>query len=170
MRLFSTARNNGTLAWGFLVATALVACTSGNVATPASGGLDYCGTGTQLILFFPQPGSSVLASTQTIYVVSDYAIATEAGLAAVAEDTRPGEKFDVHDLAGPVGAPTPTPAPSGLRTPTPFPSPPFGANNVFYEAAGFHLKKDTTYKVLVAGSGSGCLPHAIHGAIFSTLQ
>ena len=170
MRLFATAHNNGAWAWCVLVLAALVACSSSNSTTPSAGGPNYCSTGTQLVLFFPQPGSRVLASTRTIYVVSDYAIVTEAGLAAVAENAKPGEKLDVHDLAGPVGAPTPTPAPSGLPTPTAFPSPPFGTNNVFYNATGFHLKGDMRYKVSVAGSGSGCTPHAIHGAIFSTLR
>jgi hypothetical protein len=170
MRLFATAQNNGTAAWCLLVVAALVACTSSNSTTPSPSGPNYCSTGTQLVLFFPQPGSRVLASTRTIYVVSDYAIATEAGLAAVSENAKPGEKLDVHDLAGPVGAPTPTPAPSGRPPPTAFPSPPFGMNNVFYNATGFHLKGHATYKVSVAGSGSGCVPHPIHGAIFSTLR
>ena len=169
MRLFATAHTNCTWAWCILVAAALVACTS-NSTTPGTSSPNFCSTGTQLILFFPQPGSRVVASTRTIYVVSDYAIATEAGLAAVSENAKPGEKLDVHDLAGPVGAPTPTPAPSGLPSPTAFPSPPFGTNNVFYSATGFHLRADTRYKVSVAGSGSGCMPHAIHGAIFSTLR
>jgi hypothetical protein len=169
MRLLATAHNSGTWAWCLLVAAAVVACSS-NSTTPSTSSPNYCSTGTQLVLFFPQPGSRVLASTRTIYVVSDYAIATEAGLAAVSENAKSGEKLDVHELAGPVGAPTPTPAPSGLPSPTAFPSPPFGTNNVFYNATGFRLKGNTRYKVSVARGGFGCVPHPIHGAIFSTLR
>lgn len=170
MRLLATACNNGILGWCLLSATALAACGGSNNSTPASGGPNYCSTGTQLVLVFPQPGSLVVASTQIIYVASNYPIANEAALAALSENAKPGSKLASHLLAGPVGAPTPTPAPSGHPSPTPFPTPPFGANNTYYKATGFHLKARTTYDVLVTGSGAGCVAHRIHGAIFSTMR
>jgi len=168
MKVLATACKDGSVRWCILFAVALAACSSNGSSTPSSTSSTNCNTGTQLLLFFPQPGSRVVASAGSIYVVSNGAIFNEAALGARADNAKPGSKLTSHDLAGPVGPPTPTPAPSGHPSPTPFPTPPFGANNVYYEATRFHLRPNTQYKVWVATGAEGCVPHALRGAIFST--
>jgi len=154
-----------------LAAIAVAACGGGNNGTPSGGSSpNYCSTGTQLVLFDPLPGSQVLSSTRSIYVASYYPIVTQASLAAVLQGSRFSADDPAFTLQGPVGAPTPTPFPSTgpSATPTPFPTPPFGTNSVYYEATGFHLKPSRRYTVWIAIKGSGCVPHALRGAFFST--
>lgn len=166
----TTAERTKLYAWCCVaVAAALAACGGGSGAAGSSGP-NYCSTGTQLALYDPQPGSRVLASTKTIYVVSYYPALYQAGVSPVVEGMSFGSKDQVRKLQGPVGQPTPTPFPSTEPnvTPTPFPSPPFGANSVYYRATGFHLKPKTSYTLWVANQNGRCIAQAILGAFFAT--
>jgi hypothetical protein len=167
-----------------LMAAICTNCGGGGNGTPSSDSpTKYCSTGTELILFYPVPGTKVPASSNSIYVASNFPLITEQGLTARPNDYK-GGKLYANPLAGPVAEPTPTPTPTPIptppsatptpsakptTTPTPFPTPPF-ANAVYYVARGFSLKPQRLYHVDLASLTGNCLRTPIRGGIFYTLK
>jgi|HubBroStandDraft_4_1064222.scaffolds.fasta_scaffold00210_16 hypothetical protein len=167
-----------------VMAAICAACGGGNDgASPPAAPTKYCSTGTQLVLFYPVPGTKVASSTKSIYVASNSPLITEQGLAARPNDYK-GGKLYANPLAGPVAEPTPTPPPTPIptppsatptpsakptATPTPFPTPPF-ANAVYYVARGFSLKPQQMYHVDLASLTGNCLRTPIRGGIFYTFK
>lgn len=184
-RRVSIRRLDCALATLAVISALLAACGGGNNGAPStsSAPTKYCSTGTQLVLFYPVPGTKVPANTKSIYVASNYPLITEQGLTA-RPDGHKGGKSSAHPLAGPVAEPTPTPTPTPIptppsatptpsakpsATPTAFPTPPF-SNAVYYVARGFSLKAKRTYNLDLASLTGNCLSTPIRGAVFYTLR
>jgi hypothetical protein len=173
----------GSRAWCMLIALALASCGGGGSGSGSAPPAKYCSTGTELVLFYPVPGTKVPAATKSIYVASNYAIISQRRLAARPSDFKGGPLYS-YPLTGPVAEPTPTPTPTPIPTPpsatptpsakpssspTPFPTPPF-SGAVYYVAQGFHLKPQRKYTVEVASQNGTCIDSPIQGAMFSTFR
>ncbi len=166
-------------AWCGLLALAVTSCGGGGgTSAPQS---KFCSTGTELVLFYPVPGTRVPPTTKAIFVASNYPIFNEKSLAARPANYKSGPLY-AYLLSGPVAEPTPTPTPTPIptppsatptpsakptSTPSPFPTPPF-SNAVYYVAHGFHLKPHETYSVEVSSQDGSCVNAPIQGAVFYT--
>jgi hypothetical protein len=183
MRITNTCnRRVAQTLWCALIVLCVVNCGGGGGnGTSPSQGQKFCSTGTELVLFYPVPGTKVPPSTRSIYVASNALIINEKSLAARPADYN-GGPLGAYRLAGPVAEPTPTPTPTTIptppsatptpsakptSTPSPFPTPPFGGA-VYYVAHGFQLKPHQTYTVELASQSGTCVDSPVQGGIFYT--
>lgn len=177
-----------------VVLSAFVACNSDQSAgTAFQGNLSNhdCGTGTQVVLVDPVPGTkNQPAGKRSITIASNGVIQRGGSALALSRDGRLSKS---HPLDGPVSPPTPSPTVTPSLTPSPTPTPtviptaypsdvpstspspvptapiPF-SSPAFYSARGFSLRPSSSYKLYVTSVKVHCTPKAIPGAAFDTAQ